>query len=421
MEHLVKLGPLLIAMALLLGMSAFFSASEAALFSLRPNDRRKMLRGKRSERSAAHLMDDPDRLLSTILFSNLLVNMSIFALSSVCTLRLDRSQEWLVAAFAGGTLLAVIVFGEMLPKTFGVLVPIPVSRSVGIPLTLLVRLLGPIQPLAIAVNRISQRIIWPGFRAEPTLEATDIERAIAISGYDEALIKHEQAVVANIVQLSDIRVDEWMRPRTQFTTFRAPVRLSDLRGAVPVGGYLFISETNSDEIERAIRLDSFFDLPAENLERLGDPVLFLPWCATVADALEGMSSRDREVTVIVNERGETIGVLTIEDVLETIFTYAPSRSRMLLNRNPLHPIEKGKWIVAGIMSLRQLARRLQVKVPRTHSITVAGIIQEEMQRLAQTGDECIWGPFHFRVVEVGERGNIVVELTLIPEREVDQS
>ncbi|MBX3417560.1 MAG: DUF21 domain-containing protein [Pirellulaceae bacterium] len=417
MELFYKLAPFLAAMLVLLVGSAFFSSSEAALFSLRPTDRRKMQRGTRRERLAVKLLDESELLLATILFCNLVINLAFFSLGAICSMRIEGSGDWLAAGFVIGTLLMVVVFGEMIPKTLGVLAPVRLARLVAEPLSLLTRLLGRIEPAVLSVNRVAQRIFWPGLRREAALEVGDIERAIEISGADASLIRHEQAVLANIVQLSEIRVDEWMRPRTQFDPFRPPVSLADLKGTVPKGGYLFITESNNDEIERAIRLDNCFELPNEHLERLGEPVLYLPWCATVADALQGMSARDREVTVIVNELGETIGLLTIEDILETIFTYSPSRSRMLLNRNPLHPIEEGRWIVAGIMSLRQLARRLDVDIPRTHSITVAGVIQEEMQRLAETGDECIWGPFHFRVIEVGERGNIVVELQLVPYRE----
>ncbi|MEZ6093869.1 MAG: CNNM domain-containing protein [Pirellulaceae bacterium] len=419
MEIVYQLSPFLLAMIGLLACSGFFSASEAALFSLRANDRRQMERGTTGERFAAKLLADPDRLLSTILFCNLVINMAFFALSSMCAIRLDGASQFVVVAFAIGSLLTIIFVGEMLPKTIGVLVPRRIAALSGPPLSLVVRVLGRVHPIVDNLNRVAQRVLWPSFQPEPYLDTNDIERAIAISGDDESVIRQEQAVIHNIVQLSSIRVDEWMRPRTQFEQFDSPVHLEDLNGVVPSGGYLLVTEPDSDEIELALRLDNFFSLPKKHLERLAEHVLYLPWCATVADAMEGMSSRDREVTVVVNEYGETIGVLTIEDILETIFTYAPSRSRRLLDRNPLHPISEGRWVVSGMMSLRQLARKLDVAIPRTHSVTVAGVIQEETQRLAQADDECVWGPFHFRVIEVGERGNVVVELTLVPYREGD--
>ena len=82
---------------------------------------------------------------------------------------------------------------------------------------------------------------------------------------------------------------------------------------------------------------------------------------------------------------------------------------------PLEKISKDTWRVAGIMSLRQLARRLEVSIPETVSVTVGGVIQESMQRLAETGDQCKWGPFAFLVVEAKERGVLQVEVRVLEE------
>lgn len=245
------------------------------------------------------------------------------------------------------------------------------------------------------------------------MEVNDLERAIEHSGNDAALIKQEQAVLQNIVRLSTILIEEWMRPRTQFVSFRPPVNLSDLDGVIPASGYLLITEEDSEEIEKAIRLDNQYQLNQDHLEQIAEPVLYLPWCATVADALEKMSHRDREVTVVVNEFGDTIGVLTIEDILETAFAYSPSRSQRLLDLPPLEQIADDTWRVAGIMSLRQLARRLDVVIPPTISVTVGGVIQETMQRLAETGDQCRWGPLHLTVIEVSQRGAMLVEVRIV--------
>ena len=415
MTSLLPLLPWLIAMLVLIGCSGFFSASEAALFYLKPSVRRGLRNGSPSEQAAGILLRNPDRLLSAVLFWNLLINITYFTISSIVALRLEQDdnlgQSWSIA-FASFSLLTIIFLSEMLPKSLAVLKPLAITRLVSLPLSLAVRLLDPLMPLLQNINTVSKRILAPGFKSEPYLETTDLERAIELTGDNDAsVIKQEQAVLQNIVQLSKIRVDEWMRPRTQFVKYRPPVSLLDLR-SVPASGYLLVTEPDSEEIEKAIRLDNLFQLPEENVERLAEPVLYLPWSATVADALEKMSHRDREVTVVVNEFGETIGVITIEDILETVFTYAPSRSKRLLDQNPLHPISDGKWVVSGMLSLRQLSRELEVDLPETHSVTVAGVIQENMQRLAKVDDHCDWGQFHFRVIEMPQRGHMLVELTL---------
>ena len=424
MDSLIQLLPWLITMAFLIACSGFFSASEAALFYLPARDRRDMINGNSREQMATQLLTDPDRLLSAVLFWNLVVNIAYFAIGSICAIRIEKNEDLGqtgAVSFAIISLLTIIFFSEMLPKSVAVLKPRLLAGLVSFPLAITVRVVDPLMPLLQSINLISRRLIWPGFQAEPFIEVGDLVKAIEHSGDDPAVIKQEQAVLNNIVQLSTIRVEEWMRPRTQFVSFRPPVNLSDLNGVVPASGYLLITEADSGEIEKAIRLDNQYQLDHDNVEHIAEPVLYLPWCATVADALEKMSHRDREVTVVVNEFGDTIGILTIEDILETAFVYSPSRSERLLDLPPLQQVADDTWRVPGIMSLRQLARRLEVAIPQTISVTVGGVIQESMQRLAEPGDQCEWGPFQLSVVEATQRGSMVVEVRVIRANEGNPS
>ncbi len=419
MNIALELVPWLVAMLALMGFSGFFSASEAALFSLRVGDRERLAAGNASQRRAARLLDDPDRLLAAILFWNLVINMTFFAIVAVVGLRLEDDPDMghtVPAAFASVSLLAVIFFSEMLPKSFGVLINYRLASWLGLPLSLSVRVLDPFVPLLRLVTLLSRRMIWPGFKSEPYLEVSDLERAIALSTSDAQLIRQEQAALRNIVLLSDIRVDEWMRPRTQFLTFRPPVSLADLNGRMTPSGYLLITEPDSEEVELAIHLKELFDVPQERLEHYADPVIYLPWCATVADALQEMQRRSRQVAVVVNEYGETSGILTYEDVLDTVFSYSPSRSKMLLDQKPIHDLGPNKWLVAGVTPLRRLSRYLDVPFPSSKNVTIGGVIQERLGRLATDGDVCDWGPFQMKVLEAPQRGHMLIELHLVERR-----
>jgi CBS domain containing-hemolysin-like protein len=177
-----------------------------------------------------------------------------------------------------------------------------------------------------------------------------------------------------------------------------------------------ITEPDSEEVSLAIHLKELFDVPQEKLEHHAEPVICVPWCATVADALQLMKRKGRQVAAVVNEYGETIGILTFEDILDTIFTYSPSRSKLLLDEKPIHDIEDGMWLVAGVTALRRLSRYLEIELPPSKSVTVAGVIQEQLGNLAHNGDECDWGPFHLKVLEAPQRGHMLIELRLI-ERE----
>ncbi len=410
--------PWLVAMLVLIGLSAFFSASEAALFYLRPSERNQLENGNVGERVAARLLNDPDRLLSAVLFWNLVVNILYFALSSVVAIQLEKqsaSGPAVAFSFALGSLITIIFLSEMLPKSLAVLRPLAISGRVSLPLSVAVRLTDPVMPLMRGLTRISRRLIWPGFQSEPYMELADMERAIQISSDDHSIVRQEQTVLNNIVKLGDIRVDEWMRPRTHFDIFPPHVALSDLQGKIPPSGYLLVTETDSEEIEKAFRLDSVTRLEAKDIDSLAQPVMYLPWTATVADALQGLSREQCQVATVVNEFGETIGILTLEDILETVFTHEPSRSKRLLDLNPIHHISPGRWAISGMVGLKQLARHFSVsELPETRSVTVTGVIQEAIQRLVEPGDECIWGPFEFRVIEAPQSDNVLVELRYQP-------
>lgn len=409
--------PWLVPMGLLIGLSAFFSASEAALFYLRPVERRRLERGSRGARTAARLLQDPERLLSAVLFWNLVVNVVYFALASVVAIRLEQigaTSPLRSLGFALASLLAIIFFSEMFPKSLAVTRPLTVSRLVGLPLAIAVRLVDPVLPVLRGASLLSRRLLWPEFAEEPDMEITDLERAIQLSGQGAAIIHQEQTVLGNIVQLSEIRVDEWMRPRGRFQVRQPPLHLGDLQGELPPSGYLLISEPDSDEIEKALRLDNCREILEPEIDRLAKPVVYLPWRATVADALQRMAEAGTDVTAIVNEFGETVGILTLDDVLETVFAWAPSRAKRILDLNPVHRIGPNRWVVSGMMSLKRLARHFDVESPEARSVTVAGAIQEAVGKVVEAGDECHCGPFQFRVAEAPQPDNVLVELTLPP-------
>jgi CBS domain containing-hemolysin-like protein len=255
-------------------------------------------------------------------------------------------------------------------------------------------------------------MLWPSFRPEPYLRLGDLERAVELSTTDAALLEQEQRILQHIVLLSEIRADELMRPRTRFTALRPPVSLAAIEGPMTVGGYLLFTEPDSDEVASAIDLSNFSSVPDEHLEYHAQPVVCVPWCATVAAALEAMRQRDRQVAAVVNELGETIGVLTFDDILDTIFTRRPSRSQRLLKRVPIRRHAPGVWHVTGMTSLRRLARHFDVPRPPSKSVTVSGVVQEVLERFPQPGDTCRWGPFQFKVLDAPDRGQLIVELTM---------
>ena len=418
MDLLLDYAGWLVAMGVLILCSAFFSSSEAALFYLSRPERRKLAAGNRPQRMAAGLLADPDRLMTAVLFWNLVVNLAYFTLASIISIRLEQiGRPAAAGGFAVGSLLVIIIFSEMLPKSLAVLQPGRLAALVAIPLAATVRLLTPVLPGLRLANLLSRRLLWPRFRPEPYLRVGDLERAVQLSTTDAALLEQEQRVLQNLVLLSEIRAEELMRPRPQFLSFRPPVSLADLKGRMPPSGYLLVTEPDSDEVTAAIPLRSLSSIPGEHLEHHAEAVVYVPWCTTVAQALEVMQRQDRQVAAVVNEFGETIGILTFDDVLDTIFSPWPSRSQRLLERMPIRQVTPDTWQVTGMTSLRRLVRHFNVQRPASKSVTVAGVVQEMLERFPQPGDECRWGPFRLKVLDVPKRGQLLVELTLYDDQE----
>ena len=410
---MISMFPWLLAMAILIGLSAFFSASEAALFSLPWQQRSRMTEGSPGQRACATLLVTPDRLLTAVLFWNLVINMCYFAITAHLGLQLQENMgASTTVLFSVASLLMLIFFSEMLPKSLAVLRPAWLTSLVGIPLVLFVRLTDPLIPFLRFCQLVNQRLFWPRFEAEPLLDIADVDRAVELSTEDAQLAEREQRTLHHIIQLSEARVDEWMRPRRQFLSFPPPVSLSDLEGKVPPSSYLLVTELESEEIQSAIPLKTITGIPDRHLEHHGTPVLHVPWAASVADTLQQMHDRQRQVAAVVNEFGETIGVLTMEDILDTLFRDEPSRSGRLLNRTAIEQVEPSCWHVMGMTSIRRLARHFKVTLPESRGVTVAGVLQDLLARLPEGDDQCDWGPFHFRVLETPARGHLRVELTL---------
>jgi len=139
-------------------------------------------------------------------------------------------------------------------------------------------------------------------------------------------------------------------------------------------------------------------------------VVYVPWCCSVAAVLDELQEQQREIAAIVNELGETVGIVTLEDILETVFLDQASRSSRLLEQTPILQTEENLWQVTGMTSLRRLAKHFRVTLPPSKSTTIAGIVQEVLERLPEQDDTIDWGGFHLRVLQTTLQGSLIVEL-----------
>ncbi|REJ79769.1 MAG: DUF21 domain-containing protein [Planctomycetota bacterium] len=413
-------------MACLILASAFFSGSETALFYLSRDEVQALHRGGARERLVAGLLADSDRLLTAILFWNLLINLTYFAVSVVTARHLiSRDYSTVAGALSVLSVAAIIVFGEVIPKATAVTFRRSIAVIVSIPLAMAVRLVDPFLPLLVGSARTIRRILWPNLKQEPFLDVGDLERAIETSNLGADLIRHERQALQNIIELSDITCEEVMRPRGTYTVWPPPVHLADIRGRLLQTDRLYIGSADQDDISASVALDAFNAFPDLDLQASATPVVHVPWCATLSGALEQMQERGAGVAVVINEYGETIGVVNDEDIVDTMLSPQPSRARRVLRREPVLEVAPGLFHVDGITTLRYLAHRLQLPdEPAPDGVlTVAGLLHETLERLPAVGDEFSWQGWVVRVIDAESRGAVRVmfsrEQTPDPQPEVE--
>jgi putative hemolysin len=401
--------PSLFAMLALMGMSAFLSGSETALFFLSHDEIRAFRVGRPRERYVASLLADPDRVLTGILFWNLAVNLVYFAVSIVVSERLlSAGARTAAGVFGFVALVALLLIGEVVPKVTAAIWRRSVAPWVARPIAVMVRLLDPALPLFRGLTMVARRTLQPHIRQEAFLSTEDLENAVNVSDLSVEMIRQEKQILHNILDLSEITAEEVMRPRGAYSMYRAPIRLADFGGKVPPGDYIAVGRKGSDDVEGAIALSSFSLIPADRLEEAAEEVVHVPWCATLASVLTLLREHFANVASVVNEYGETIGIVTYDEIMDAVLIPEPDRAVRFLPREPVLEVAPGCYHVEGITSLRHLCSRLGIEYEpdSDEQVTLTGLLHEKLEHIPTVGDECTWRDFRVRVIEVSKRGRL---------------
>ena len=409
--------PLLVA---LLAASAFCSASEAALFSLSWVQRKKLNPQRASDERIQSLLANADRLLSGVLLWNLSVNMLFFALVGGLSTRLARQEggQWWAAVTSLVAMAMVILFGELLPKSLAVLAPLPISRWVSLPLSIALRLIDPVASALRWFSEMSRRLLMPGIEAESYLATSDLEQAIELSSEDSALVTQEKTVLRQVIQLSDLRAEEWMKPLSHYPIQRPSAQKSwSLQGNTQVK-YLLIADQSGTDIVASVPLADLSYKQLGEWERAKQPVLVVPWCAQLSSVQQQMSQQARQVAVVVNEYGEIVGVITWEDLIDAMFEI-PSPQAPLVSSSLAEGAESPspRWVVSGGVSLKRIERHLGVRFPKSRFLTFSGLLQDQLRRDGVPGDVILWEGYQLRVMESSAGGDVKIELTQLESQE----
>jgi CBS domain containing-hemolysin-like protein len=414
-------------LALLLLASAFCSASETALFSLDDAGR------ERAGPAARRLLGNAQALLISLLLVNLLVNVLVFATASGLV-RHDSESGGIESpgieslgsehfgAIATGflALLAVLVFGEILPKALALRAPAAVARLVAPPVSLLVAALAPVRRIVRFLLEIATRILGEATREEPRITAETLAEVLGQSAEVGLLAASEADLLAEVVELEGIRVREIMTPRVDMLSLDLQAEEDDniqimARALARRLTWLPVVRGHADQVSGCVRMRDILSQPERPLIELVRPALFVPEVAGVLDLLKLLRDKQATEAVVVDEWGGTAGTVTVEDVFEEIV--GDLRVEGEVGERAVLPLGDGRFRVSGGLSIRDWNERFNLEVVPEGFETVGGFVTALLGRIPRAGDRVRHGDLVWQVREVRGRRVRSVDMYLDPGRE----
>jgi len=313
----------------LLGLSAFFSGSETALFSLKENDlARFQENGDHASHRVLMLLQRPKRLLATILTGNTIVNIAIGTLSAlIATLiahRIGIHEFYVVIIEVIVVTLVVLVVGEITPKIFAIGHNTSMSRSVSLPLSWLYRLLYPIVVVLYGLTQFFTKIL--GIKKEYLfLSEEEIRTLVEVSESQGALQEQEKEMIYSIFEFGDTFVREIMIPRIDMVAIPATTKVKEVIDLIKKHRFSRIPlydkrVDNITGIVFAKDLLPYLDKNTVNVDAamISRPVYFVPEKMKIDKLLREFQQRKTNVAIVVDEYGGTSGLVTLEDIIEEI-------------------------------------------------------------------------------------------------------
>ena len=301
----------------LLVLSAFFSSSEVAFVSLSPA-KVKILEGRktRASRVVASLKHRPQRLLATILIGNNVVNIFAAGLATVVATDLFGSLGLGIAT--GIMTLLILVFGEIFPKAFAQKNAEGFALFAAFPLFLLDKILSPF------TWTIEKMLHVLGARHTEKVSEKEIVAAVDLGRESGEIKKHEQELIQNVLEFTDTRVEEVMTPRVKIEAIDKSKTVDEAQKFFQkiTHSRIPVSDGSVDKIIGILTLRQLFehegahDLLVEKLDLL-EPI-FTPASRTTRSLFKELQSRNNHLAVVVDEHGGTLGLVTLEDLLEEI-------------------------------------------------------------------------------------------------------
>lgn len=398
------------ALALLLLLSGFFSSSETSMMAVNRYRLRNMAKaGHRGAKLAEWLLSQTDKLLGVVLLGNNLVNAAAAALVTLISFRLFGENE---VALTLGTLFVtflILVFSEVTPKVLGATYPDRMAPAASYVLAPMLKLF---YPAVWFVNLFVQGLLRllhlrPADAVSNSMGVEELRTLLSESG--SFLPAQHRGILMNLFDLEQVTVDDAMRPRGQIEALDLALEPDELVHQLSTSHHarlpVYEGEPNNVlgilHVRRALAhlQETEFD-PDEFRGWLKEPY-YIPSGTSLYNQLAQFQATRQSLGLVVDEYGELLGLVTVEDILEEIvgeFTPELPGGQSGNLREP-----DGSYLVEGAATLRQLNRKLGLEFPLDGPRTLNGLLLEELEAMPEPGVSVLVAGYPVEVVQVLDR------------------
>jgi len=409
---------LLIALVFLLVLAAFFSLSETSMMAI-SRYRLKFLakQGHRGARLTTQLLADTDRLLGVILLGNNFLNVAAATLVAVIISTIFGHND--LALFIGTICVtfAILVFSEITPKVIAATYPEPIALALSYVLIPLLRLF---YPVVWFVNLFVQALLFilhikpKKDNAVHKLSLEELKTLVLDEGY--SIRKKHQSMLLNLFDLESITVDDVMVPRGQIEAIDLEASDETIQNQLltchhtrlPLYRGTLDDVTGIISARKVLNQMSSGEITALGLGKIMREPYFIPSGTPLFSQIQLFQENHERIGLVVDEYGEWMGLVTLEDIIEEIIgdftTHSPLQVGTFLKQ------KDGSIIVEGSSLLRDLNRKLGLKLPLDGPKTLNGLILKHFQDIPEAGTGLKIAGYPMEIIQTQNRVVKVVQI-----------
>lgn len=412
----------LISLLILVILSGFFSSAETA-FSTVNRVRMRTLEEEGSKRAAKvnKILESYSKMLSTVLIGNNIVNLSTSALTTTIALRFGIP----VAVATGVLTLVILLCGEIIPKTWAMLSSEKIALAY---CGIIYGLMQVMTPVIFVVDKMSNGILRL-LRIDPSKKITTMTEAelrtyVDVSHESGVIESEEKEMIYNVFDFSDALAKDIMVPRINMVTVDVEATFEEVLSIFRESMYTRfpVYQDDKDNIIGLINIKDFILTEDEEhfqVRSILRDAHFTYEYKKVADLLYELREKTTSVTFVLNEYGATVGMITLEDLLEEIVgeirdEYDEDEEEYI------QKVDERVYLVEGSMKLDDINDELDTELDSEDYDSIGGIIIESLDRLPEDGEEVtLENGIHLKVQGI-EQNRIVKVLMTIPEKTQDE-